>query len=215
VKTTSPLNVDNDVNVSGRVSYSTPIRRLAIKTRVSTNVNYRNNIVFINSLEDRANRYTGGLNLSFENRRKDNFDAEIGGQWNYNTVLYNNSERNNTNYLNQRYYANFVFSALKKWNFKTGMNVNLYSAESFGEAAVIPIWTASISRYFLKGDRGEFRISAFDLLNQNQGFNRSNTLNYIETSTVNSLGRYFMGSFIYNLKGNKEDPNQKMRMMMH
>jgi hypothetical protein len=213
VKTTSPLNVDDDLNISGRISYSTPIRKLHIKTRVSTSMNYRNNIVFINGLESDANRYSGGLNLSFENRKKDNFDAEIGGRWNFNQVFYTLDDQLNQSYINQSYFTNLVLSALKGWNFKTGLDVNFYSEESFGEAAVIPIWTASISRYLLKEQRGEIRLSVFDLLNQNVGISRTSNLNYIESSEINSLGRYVMLSAIYNLKGNggKED-NVKIRM---
>lgn len=214
VKTTSPINVDNDLNINGRISYSTPIRKLYIKTRISTNGGYRNNIVFINGVETDVNRYSGGLNLSFENRKKDKFDAEIGGRWNFNQVYYSQNSALNQSFINQSYFTNLVISAIKGWNFKTGMDVNFYSEESFGEAAVIPIWTASISKYLLKDHRGEIRLSAFDLLNKNVGISRTSNLNYIESSEINSLGRYIMLSAIYNLKGNGGQGDD-VKVMMH
>ncbi len=48
-------------------------------------------------------------------------------------------------------------------------------------------------------NRGELKLSAKDLLNKNIGINRGAYQNYIEDSRVNSLRRFFLLSFTYNL----------------
>jgi hypothetical protein len=63
----------------------------------------------------------------------------------------------------------------------------------------VPIWNASISKQFLRYNRGEIKLSATDLLNKNVGINRTTNQNYIEDSRVNSLRRFFMLSFTYSL----------------
>lgn len=52
---------------------------------------------------------------------------------------------------------------------------------------------------FLKYKKGEFKLSVFDLLNQNQGINRTANQNFIQDTRYNVLQRYFMLSFSYRL----------------
>jgi len=51
----------------------------------------------------------------------------------------------------------------------------------------------------------EVLSKAFDLLNKNLGITRTSTANYIEYEETNSLGRYFMLSYIYTLKSFGQD----------
>ena len=46
---------------------------------------------------------------------------------------------------------------------------------------------------------GKLRLSVKDLLNQNIGINRNANQNYVEDSRVNTLRRFFLLSFTYNL----------------
>ena len=70
----------------------------------------------------------------------------------------------------------------------------------FGSAQNIPLWQAEISRTFLH-EKGQLKLVAVDLLNKNVGVNYNNTGSYIEEERINSLGRYVMLKFIYNLRG--------------
>ncbi len=55
---------------------------------------------------------------------------------------------------------------------------------------------------FLRFNRGEIKLSAFDLLNQNIGVSRSTSQNYIEDKRVKNLQRFFLLSFTYSLTKN-------------
>lgn len=63
----------------------------------------------------------------------------------------------------------------------------------------IPIWNASISKMFLKNNRGEMKFRVSDLLNRNTGISRTTNQGYIEDSQVTTLRRFFMLSFTYSL----------------
>lgn len=51
----------------------------------------------------------------------------------------------------------------------------------------------------LKFNRGELKLSARDLLNQNIGISRNTNNNYIEDSRYLTLKRFFLLSFTYSL----------------
>ena len=63
----------------------------------------------------------------------------------------------------------------------------------------MPLWNASISKLFLRYNRGELKLTAFDLLNQNIGISRTSNSNYIEDRKVVTLQRYFLLSFTFSL----------------
>ena len=53
---------------------------------------------------------------------------------------------------------------------------------------------------FFKGQKGELKLSVFDLLKQNQSITRNITGNYREDVLTNVLQQYFLLTFSYNLK---------------
>jgi hypothetical protein len=51
----------------------------------------------------------------------------------------------------------------------------------------------------LKGNRGEARISAFNVLNRGVGVSQSANPNYVEQTTQRALGNFYLLSFTYNI----------------
>lgn len=196
-KTTSPLNVADDLTARASISFSSPIRTIKMKYRIRTSLTYNNNIVFINGLKNDANRYGTGVTLSLENRNKENIDFEISTNYNYSTNNYSLFPDNNQQLLNQVYSSRLNITAIKNWVFRTSVRVSIFDQQQFDEGQTVPIWNASISRLFLKNNSGELKLSAQDLLNKNVGISRASTLNYIESEEINSLGRYVLLSFLY------------------
>ena len=67
------------------------------------------------------------------------------------------------------------------------------------------MWNASIAHQIFKKKNGEIKISANDLLNQNQAIGRSVGDNYIEDTRSLVIKRYFLLTFTYNLsKGQRQ-----------
>lgn len=198
VQTTSPINVSDDLSVRTNISYSRPLRSMGAKIKLFTNSTYQNSIQFINTTQNDVNRYNTSLGFTLENRNKDNFSLTGTARLTYNTNMYSENSDQNLSFVNQSYQMGARLDAIKSWSFATDMDVRHYSAQNFSPEETIPIWTASISKYFMEGDKGELRISAYDLLNQNQSINRVSNANYVENETINTLGRYIMASFLYS-----------------
>ncbi len=198
---TRPVNIDNDLTTRASVSYSSPIRAIGAKVRLNLSNRYQNSTVFINTVQNTVNRITNGVGITLENRSKEKIDFTIGTRWNFTTNRYSESDSRDQNYADQNYFSDLILSPSQLWNFETNLDFNIYSGQDFAERQFVPIWKASTSFYVFNDQRGEVKLSVFDILNQNQGINRSSSLNYIEEERTVSLGRFYMLSFIYSIKG--------------
>ena len=94
------------------------------------------------------------------------------------------------------------------WHFSASANVGKYKEKSFVESINVPLLKASITRYFLKANRGVLSLETFDLLNKNSVIERISDLNYIRQKQSNIIGRHFMVTFKYRL--NKFDDGGKI-----
>ena len=198
---TQPVNVDYDFNISGNLNFSTPLKLLRTRLNIGSRLAYNNSLVFINGIENVRNRWTPSVNARIENRTKKKIDWEIGGRYSFNVTNYNLSDREQS-FSNQSVFTDITYNIKKSFAINTALDVNFYSEEQFGEATTVPVWKASVSKYLLKNQKLEIKLSVFDILNQNVGISRSNGLNFIENSEIISLGRYGLISVIYAIRAN-------------
>ena len=62
------------------------------------------------------------------------------------------------------------------------------------------LWNAGLTYLFLKDDRGQLKISVFDILNRNNGYYRYTSQNFIADQQTNVLKRYGLLTFTYNIR---------------
>ena len=196
---TQPLNVDYDLNLSANLNFSTPLKLLRTRLNIGARLTYQNSLVFINAVENTRNRFTPSINVRIENRKKTKIDWEVGGNFRHNLTSYNLSDRDQS-FSSSGVFSDITYRFSKTFSASTSVNVDFYSEEQFGEATTVPIWKASMSKFFLKDQKLEVKLSVFDILNQNIGISRSNGLNFIQNSEINSIGQYGMLSVIYAIR---------------
>lgn len=61
-------------------------------------------------------------------------------------------------------------------------------------------WNAGINYLFLKDEKGQLKLSVYDLLNQNISVSRVTRENYIQDNQTTVLRRYFLLTFTYNIR---------------
>ena len=198
-QTIQPINVAQDLVINGYFSYGMPLRPLKIKFNIDLNSRFNRGILFVNQVENDLNRFVNSASLTIENREKEVVDIAIGMELTHNISQYSVSENLNRSFLNQSYFADLTLTLGKNWGFNSTFDYDIYAGDAFSDEQRIALWQASLSRYFLKNRRGQLKLIARDILNQNVGFNRTSNLNYIQEERILSLGRYFMLSFTYNL----------------
>lgn len=195
----TPVNVKNDVLFNSSASFSTPIRPIKTKVSLSYNNSYNRGITPINDQENIVSRNNNGFNFKLENRNKKVIDLSVGSRFNWTSTKYSLDESLNQKFLTRTLFASMNIEVLKKWNIGTDFKEISYLGQAFANNQSFPLLTASISRSFLKFDRGQLTLYAYDILGQNRGINRNSEFNYIEDERVNVVGRYVMLSFTYAL----------------
>ena len=63
------------------------------------------------------------------------------------------------------------------------------------------LWNGGITYLFLKENKGQLKVSLYDILNQNISISRYITENYITDSRVNIQKQYLMVTFFYDIRG--------------
>lgn len=196
----TPVNVQNDMSLRGFASFSTPIRAIGARIRLNTNATVQRGYIFISDVENIQNRKNISGRAILENRNKDVFDISGGGRWTLSNTTYSVNTAQNQTFLTQNYFADLTVYIGENWYANTAFNYTIYDGGTLENRQEVPIWQASLTRYVLKNQRGQLRFTAMDILNRNVGINWESDLNYIQESTITSLGRYFMLSFRYQIR---------------
>ncbi|MEI9944214.1 MAG: TonB-dependent receptor [Chitinophagaceae bacterium] len=126
--------------------------------------------------------------------------------------------------INQRYgpsyikstYESDVYPSLKVWRHTAGTDFVIrmpkhivwessvdYSYNPQVAAGIqknVFRWNAAVNLLFLKQDKGQFKLSVYDLLNQNISVQRSVQENFIRDTETIILRRYFLLTFTYNIR---------------
>lgn len=202
VKTTRPVNVDGTYDVSGSISMGLPVRFLKGTVNFSTNGSYTKNKSFSNGAENVINTLNVGPDVRFEINALAKLDISLTAGINYYRTEYSLQDDLNTEYLNQQYGTEINWQLPKRFYFNTEFTYSVNSQRASGFNTKVPLWNAFISKQFLRFNRGEIKLSAFDLLNQNISISRSTSQNYIEDKRVKNLQRFFLLSFTYSLTKN-------------
>ena len=190
-----PINVNNDINLSASADFSTPLRSLGLNLNIKAIESWNSSIVFINEQENINKNINHSLNLALENRKNEIFSIRLSTAVSYTDSRFSIAQDQNNTYFNTSYTGDFRFTPNNKWNFEARANIVNYNAQSFDEAVSIPLISANVSYFFLQAEKGSLTLSAFDILNQNTGFQRVSNTNLLMQQQWNTLTQYFMLTF--------------------
>jgi hypothetical protein len=129
----------------------------------------------------------------------DKFNLSLEASVSTSRTKYSVASARNSKYMVQEYELGFDWQMPKGFLLASDFNYRINNQYSNDFNTKVPAWNASLSKQMLHFNRGELKFTAKDILNKNIGINRSSNQNYIEDSRVNSLRRFFLLSFTYNL----------------
>ncbi len=142
--------------------------------------------------------YNAGIVIASNISQYIDFNLSYGANFN-NTS--SSTGVNNNRYVNQTAGVQFNLLSKKGWFLQNDLTNQTYTGLSAGLNQSFWLWNASIGKKFLRNQVGELKLSAFDLLKQNQSIVRTVGENgYIEDSRSNVLRQYFLLTFTYSLK---------------
>jgi hypothetical protein len=193
-----PVNVDGVYQANVGSSLGLPIiTENKLNLNIDLSGSYARGVNFTNSIENITN------DLSVTNKYRlvtsmDKLDLTAGIAGSINRATYSAQSNANTTYytLNPTANVSYMFPG----EFRVAVDADYYQNTGRGQGfdTNYTILNGYISKQFFK-NRGTFKLSVNDALNQNQGITRTSNNNTITDLRYSVLKRYYMFSFTYSL----------------
>lgn len=195
-----PVNLDGYYNLRSFLTYSVPLK--AIKSNINLNLsgNYSRTPGLINGEENISSTPSFGFGLVISSNISEKLDFTVSTNSSYNIVRNSLREDLNSEYFSQNSRLRFNWIFWKGLVYQTELSHQLNSGLSEGFNQNYLLWNMSIGKKLFKKQEGEIRLSVFDALSENISVLRNITEVYVEDVQTEVLQRYFMLSFIYNLR---------------
>ncbi len=140
---------------------------------------------------------------TYGNKRKRNTSSVFDLNLRYNESKSTLRKDVVTKYWTQEYEADVTVFLPWKLEIGSDVSVNIrQKTDDFDRNNNVVKLNARLERKILKNDAGRIRFAAFDILDQNVGFNRNINGNFINERTYDTFRRYFMLSLIWNFNKN-------------
>ena len=198
-RVSTPVNANGVYSSLSNANYGFSIKKLKSRIDAGIIVNLTHNIGFINGDENKIDNTSVGPSLRWNYTIDNKIDISALGRLSISKAIYSLQPELNTHYQQQQYgldMTNYLPWGLVVYN---NFTYTINTGRADGYNTKVPAWNASIAKSFLKNKRAEFKLSVFDLLNQNIGTSRNANQNYIEDIRYNVLQRYFLLSFTFNI----------------
>ena len=197
---TKPINLDGQWNLNTFVTYGMPLNFMKTNMNVNAGFVYNRTPGMINKVSNVSNSYTYNTGVVLASNISQYVDFTINYNLGINNVKNSIQPELNNKYISQA--AGLRINLLSKngWLFNSDVTNQTYTGLTDGYNQNFWLWNMAVGKKLLKSQRGEVRLSVFDLLNQNQSITRTATETYIEDVTTQVLKQYFMLTFTYNLK---------------
>ncbi len=192
------INVDGNFsgNIFGNISQPI-IKGNKLTLQVNAGASYAKSSNITNSLANVTKEYSlsNGYKL-VSNLNKFDLIAGISGVMN--RATYSAAANGNTRFYTVTPSIDISYMFPGNIRLQTDINYNKVTGRGAGFDTDYTLMNAYISRQFFK-NKGTFKFSVNDLLNQNTGVSRTAGANTITDMNFNVLKRYYMVSFTYSL----------------
>ena len=196
----TPVNVNGYANLRSFFTYGSPIYFLKSNLNLNLSANYSRTPGVINGFTNFANSTTLGAGFVLSSNFSENLDFTLSSSSNYNIVKNSVNESNNKNYLSESAFLKFYWLMWEDFTLQSNFNYQYNGGYSESYDPNSYLLNASLGKKLFADNSGEIRFTASDILNKSSNVQRTVSDSYIEETQSNVLGRYFMLSFIYNVR---------------
>lgn len=208
ITTTRPVNYKDSRNFYFSPDFSFPIIKNKLRTSIRFNVDQNYSYRLVNGVENKTETFGYGPSVTFNITPNQNFSLFLSSRINQAKTEYSINTSQNQTILTQNHSATLSMKVAKGTFINSNYTHRFFENDRFGQKTNIPIINTSVSKQFLKGNKGEIRLAVYDILNQNRNFNLFAGTNTVSQNETLALARYVMVSFSYNIKGLKSGVTQ-------
>ena len=203
VQTNRPVNAGGTVQLYGNIGYTKEFknnRKFIYSVRFSPYASYNRQKIIVNNSSSygSALQYGPSLLMRFNWHDVVEFNPQYSPGLSY--TRYTDPVFKNLNTVTQYVETEFIVRFPRKlvWETNTAYRYNNQVAPGLPKSNFL--WNAGLTYLFLKDDKGQLKISVFDILNRNNNFYRYASQNYITDQQTNVLKRYGLLTFTYNIR---------------
>jgi len=203
VQTSLPVNV----NGVWRSTFSASIRKqykFSQQWKFSLGANFyttlNNTQLILNDRQTAVRNWSvnPGANWSFNWADKIELNQRYSPSWTKNT--YEDKLYPGVSVWRHTASTEFVVRLPKHWVWESSINYVYNPQVAPGIQKSVWLWNAGVNYLFLKDDRGQVKLSVYDLLDQNTSVFRTVRENYVQDQETIILQRYFLLTFTYNIR---------------
>jgi hypothetical protein len=214
---TIPVNVNGYYSLRLFGSWGKTIKKINVNTNAGITTSHIPSMIQLGNSKAMVNYATNpsiNAGLVLASNISEKLDFTVSGNASYSQVVNSIQKSNNQTYIN--YNSRFAINIMptKKWVINSDVTYQAYKGLSSSFNQKYYLWNAGLGYKFMKGNAGELRLTAFDILNQNRSIQRNVTQTYYEDVKTKVLTRYLMITFTYKLRkfNGKGEDGKDMKM---
>ena len=195
-------NCDGFFSVNSLLAYGFPWRFISSNVNLSTTMKYSEIPGYWNDTKQFTDlwNWSGSMTIGSNISEKVDFVIDVNSRY---TASKNQLFGDiNTSYWSLSYGGQLNWHFVPSWKLVLECGRTNYFGSGTSQYNAV-ISNAALAYKFLKGKKGELRLSVNDIFNQNNSFQQTTTEMFRQERTSNVLGRYGMLSFTYNLNTNQ------------
>lgn len=212
-KDSSYANVNGNKGANARFMFNTPLKWKNWSVSSMSYAAYRLDNTLIDDEKNRAKILNFQENIGVQFRSQ-YFDFALRVNASYNNMKNTISKSNNnttwnyggiydmTLYLGEILLKQGATPFWKGFNIESDINYKANAGFSSGYKQKEWLWNASISKDLFSNSKGTgtIRFKMYDILNQRSNYSQNYTATYREENRTNTIGQYFMATFIYKFQ---------------
>lgn len=216
VRVTKPVNVKGNTRINANFAVGFPVNKIKSRFNISANISeqFGLNVINNNETDIRTNSIGGTVRYNFAYKEFINLD--LSATTSRNQSKYEFNEQANQLFFNNNYEARATFNFAKVYMLSANYELLDYRASGNDFAQQVNLLNVAFSRFVLKNKAGEIKVGVNNILNNDFGASQNASFNFVERTTYNNLGRFWIFLFTYNLNKQLNPMGQRggMRMMM-
>ena len=195
-----PTNLNGYISLRSFLTYAMPLKFIKSNLNLNGGFTYSKTPGLNNNVSGFSNNYTYNTGVGITSNISQYVDFNVSYGISLTTTKNTLDASKNTNYTTQTAGAQLNLLDKKGWFLQNDVSFNSYSGLGAGFNQTYVLWNAGVGKKFLKNQAGEFKLTVFDLLKQNQSITRTVDPTFIEDVHNQVLKQYFMLTFTYKLK---------------
>ena len=194
-----PLNLEGNFNIRSFTTYGVPLAFVKSNLNLNLTASYSRTPGMINDRLNYSYSPSAGAGATLSSNISDKLDFTFTGNSSYNYVTYSLESQRDDSYLNNMLRGKLYWDIWKGIVFTSNLAYHWYMGLSDTFNQEYFLLNLSVGKRILN-EKGEIRLSAYDLLKQNTSISRDVTAAYIQDSQKDILQRYLLLTFKYNIR---------------